>query len=297
MEKRVDIKTGFSCNNNCIFCVQAHNKFKGNRPFDDLKRDMEDCRERCNDIVLTGGEVTIRKDFLDIVRLAKSLGYDSVQVQTNGRMFSSMDFCRKSLAAGASEFAISIHGHDAELHDSLTRAPGSFSQTIKGIRNLKRLGAKVLTNTVVVKQNMGQVPDIANLLVRLKVNQFQLAFVHPMGNALENFGLVVPKISEAAEFIKKGIMAGISNGISVMAEAVPYCLMGGYEPYVSESHIPETEVRGLKQQNTDDFTSQRRHEGKVKFDKCTACRHYNTCEGPWREYPEVMGEEEFNPVK
>ena len=36
--KRVDIKTGFLCNNNCYFCVQAQNKCSGNRSLDEIKK-------------------------------------------------------------------------------------------------------------------------------------------------------------------------------------------------------------------------------------------------------------------
>jgi cyclic pyranopterin phosphate synthase len=293
MEKRVDIKTGFICNNNCRFCVQADNKCKGNRSFEEIKRDLEDCKSRCGGVVLTGGEVTIRKDFFDIVEYAKSLGYETIQIQTNGRMFASLDFCKKAIKTGAAEFSPALHGCCAEQHDALTRSPGSFSQTVKGIKNLKSLGQRILTNTVVVKQNYRNLPDIAKLLVNLDVDQFQFAFVHPMGNALKNFDETVPRISEAAPYIHKGLQIGIDAGKRVMAEAMPYCQMEGYEDYIAEKVIPETEVRGKEHQNTDSFTKQRQTEGKTKFPQCDECKYDSICEGPWKEYPAKMGGEEF----
>ena len=297
MEKRVDIKTGFSCNNNCLFCVQADNKYKGNRPLEDIKKDLEDSRERCEGVVLTGGEVTIRKDFFEIVEYAKSLGYKTIQIQTNGRMFSSLDFCKKTISAGATEFSPSIHGYCSEQHDFLTRADGSFNQTVKGIKNLKFLGQYVLTNTVVVKPNYRNLPDIARLLVKLGVDQFQLAFVHPMGNAWKNFDSMVPLISLAAPYIHKGLQIGINAGKQVMAEAMPYCQMEGYEKYVAEKVIPETEIRGQKYQNTNNFTKQRQTDGKSKFQQCIDCKYNSICEGPWKEYPEKRGNDEFNALK
>lgn len=47
--KRVDIKTGFICNNNCLFCVQADNKCTGNRTFEEIKKDLEECRKRLSE--------------------------------------------------------------------------------------------------------------------------------------------------------------------------------------------------------------------------------------------------------
>lgn len=290
--KRVDIKTGFICNNNCLFCVQADNKCKGNRSFEEIKADLDECRKRCDGVVLTGGEVTIRKDFFDLIRLAKELGYKTIQIQTNGRMFASLEFCKKTIEAGATEFSPALHGYCKEQHDYLTRSV-SFMQTVKGIKNLKSLGQYVLTNTVVVKSNYRNIPQIARLLVKLGVDQFQFAFVHPMGNALKNADSVVPRISLAAPYIHKGLLIGLSAGKQVMAEAIPYCHMKGYEQFVSENYIPETEVRGKKHQNVDNFTFQRRTYGKSKFAQCRKCKYDRICEGPWKEYPEIFGSDEF----
>lgn len=295
--RRVDIKTGFLCNNNCLFCVQALNKCKGNRSFEEIKKDLVESKERCDGVVLTGGEVTIRKDFLEIIKLAKELGYKVIQIQSNGRMFSSLEFCKKTIGAGATEFSPALHGYCAEQHDFLTRAPGSFNQVVKGILNLKALGAYVLTNTVVCKSNYQNIPDIAKLLIRLNVDQYQFAFVHGMGNAWENFDSVVPIMSQAAPYIHKGLELGSRAGKIVMAEAMPYCLMQGYEDFIAEKVMPETEIRGKSFQNTNDFKQQRTVDGKAKFPQCKECDYDSVCEGPWNDYPKKKGDSEFKPIK
>jgi len=295
--KRVDIKTGFVCNNNCLFCVQADNKCKGNRSFEEIKADLEGSKERCSEVVLTGGEVTIRDDFFEVVKLAKELGYKNIQIQSNGRMFSSLDFCRNAMDAGATSFALALHGYSSEQHDGLTKASGSFKQTVQAIKNLKSLGGDVLMNTVVVKQNYKDLEKIAELFVSLGVDQFQFAFVHAMGNAWKNYDEVVPKMSDVKGYLHKGLQIGIDAGKRVMAEAMPYCMMKGYENYVSEKFIPDSEIRGLKFQNTNDFTFLRRNHGKIKFSQCKGCKFDQVCEGPWKDYSEKMGEEEFEAVK
>lgn len=295
--KRVDIKTGFVCNNNCRFCAQADNKPSGNRSFEDIKKDLEDSRKRCTGVVLTGGEVTIRNDFFEIIKLTKNLGYEIIQVQTNGRMFSSSAFCKTAISLGVTEVGPALHGYFEEQHDYLTRAPGSFRQTVQGIKNLKSLGMPVLTNTVVVKQNYKDLPQIAELLVELDVDQFQFAFVHPMGNAWANFKEIVPSMSQARPYLHKGLQVGVDAGKTVMTEAVPYCLMEGYETYIAERIMPETEVKGIAYQNIEDFTNQRKIYGKTKFPQCKNCKYDSICEGPWKEYPEKRGNKEFIPVK
>ena len=293
--KRVDIKTGFVCNNKCLFCVQADNRLTGNRSFEEIKKNLEEVKDKCTGVVLTGGEVTIRTDFLEVVKYAKKLGYETIQIQSNGRMFSSIDFCKKTIEAGATEFAPALHGYTAEQHDYLTNAK-SFNQTLKGIYNLKSLGAKVIMNTVILKPNYKDLPKIANLLCNLKVDQFQLAFVHAIGNAWDNYEEMVPKMSETVPYIKEAIDIGIKNNIFVMVEAVPFCLMEGYEKHISENYIPETVIRGVDFQNTDDYKNQRMSSGKKKFPQCKNCKYDQICEGVWKEYPEKFGEKEFIPV-
>tara|TARA_Y100000310_G_scaffold335298_1_gene416939 strand:- start:530 stop:1420 length:891 start_codon:yes stop_codon:yes gene_type:complete len=296
MQKRVDIKTGFGCNSNCKFCVQAHKKKLGNRSTEDIKKDLEESRKNCSEVVLTGGEVTIRKDIFELVSYAKKLGFERIQIQSNARMLSYKDFCVKLIEAGANEFAPAIHGHIPELHDYLTSAKGSFKQVVQAIKNLKEFNQYVITNTVVVKPNYKYLPEIAELLVSLKVDQYQFAFPHAVGNALTNFAQMIPRVSLAAPYMHKGLQIGIDNGIKVMAEAMPYCVMEGYENCVSEIYIPEGEVRDIDTV-TLDWGEARKNHGKMKFQQCKKCKYDKVCEGSWKEYPERMGSEEFRPVK
>lgn len=293
--KRVDLKTGFLCNNNCLFCVQADKKKLGNRPTEDIKKDLKEARRTCEEVVLTGGEVTIRNDLLEIVRYAKKLGYTRIQLQSNARMLAYKSLCEDVIKAGANEFSPALHGHTPEIHDYLTQSKGSFSQTVQAIKNLKQLNQYVITNSVVAKANYRYLPDLARLFVKLKVDQFQFAFPHAMGNAEKNFEQVIPFVSLAAPYIHKGLQIGIDAGISVMAEAMPFCVMKGYEKYTSERFIPHSEIRDIDG-FVDDFGSVRKNMGKMKFPKCEKCRYDKICEGPWREYPEKRGSEEFQPV-
>ena len=300
MSRRLDLKVGFSCNNNCIFCAQAHKRHLGDRSTEELKKDLESALENgCTEVVFTGGEPTIRKDIFELVAYAKDLGYKLIQIQTNGRMFYYKKFVEKIIRVGATEFSPAIHGYNSKIHESQTRAPGSFKQTITGIKNLKELGQYVITNSVITKINYKTLPQLARLLIDLKVDQFQFAFVHPCGNAWKNFDIVVPRKTEVAPFIHKALDiakdAGYKPG-QVMVEAFPFCFMQGYESFCSELYIPKEEVRDpemvIKQ-----FENWRIQIGKKKFPQCKNCKFELICEGPWKEYPERFGSEEFKPVK
>ena len=295
MGRRVDLKTGYDCNSNCVFCVIGDQLFTGNRPLAECVEELELSRATCDAVVFTGAEVTIRPDFLELVGHARRLGYRHIQIQTNGRMFAYADFCKKTILAGANEFSPSIHGHTAKLHDGLTRAPGSFDQIVRAIRNLRALGQRIITNTVATKQNQAHLPALARLLVELRVDQFQIAFPHPTGHAATYFNGVIPRMQALSPHVRAALQVGLDAGVSCMAEAMPYCQLPGYEAQVAELHIPPTEIvyDGFV---VPDYHRDRMERGKTRFVQCATCRFEPICEGPWREYPEELGSDEFQPV-
>ena len=295
--KRLDLKVGYACSNDCKFCVVADKRKYGNKSTEEIKRELKSSfDEGRREVVLTGGEVTIRKDIFDIISCAKEIGYCNIQIQTNGRRFSSFDFAKKMVLSGMTEFAPALHGPNAKIHDELTQRKGSWRQTVLGIHNVKqRLKIRTVANTVITKTNYKHLPQIASLMVKLQVDQFQFAFVHILGNAHKYHKAIVPRISEAAPYIKRALDIGIKAGRRVFAEAVPFCLMRGYENYLSENIIPPTQIKEVGWQ-IDDFETVRRNESKKKFVQCVECACFAACEGPWKEYPELFGEKEFQPV-
>lgn len=294
---RVDLKIGFRCNNLCAFCVQGDKRERfGPKTLEEIEAALKEGRAKgAKGVVLTGGEPTIHETFLDTLRLAKGLGYSTVQVQTNGRRFCYPDFCRAAVEAGATEVSPALHGSTAALHEFLTGGKGSFAQTVTGIRNLKEMGVFVLTNTVITRANYRDLPGLARLFVKLGVDQFQFAFVHVVGSAGKNASWLVPRKVLVEPWVKKALDVGIASGRTVMTEAIPYCRMRGYEAYVAERIIPETTVYDAEIV-IESYSTTRREEGKAKGPRCKECVHAKVCEGPWKEYPELYGWDEFVPV-
>ncbi|MBI5630751.1 MAG: radical SAM protein [Elusimicrobia bacterium] len=295
--ERADLKVGFRCNNFCKFCVQGDKReILPAKTREELLACLEEGRRaQARGVVVTGGEPTLHPHILEIVRAARDQGYETIQIQSNGRTFCYEKFCVSLIEAGATEFSPSLHGSRPEIHDFLTGSPGSFLQTVAGIRNLKRLGQKVLANTVITKPNYRDLPDIARLLVSLGADQFQFAFIHVSGRAAKNQDWLVPRKAVVEPWVKRGLDIGIQAGKVVMTEAIPFCLMRGYEEHVAESVIPDTmifDAAGV----VPDYTASRRREGKAKGPVCADCAYERRCEGPWREYPEAFGWEEFAPA-
>ena len=294
---RVDIKIGYQCNNKCAFCVQGDKRTY--LPTKDLRVITDSLEEAFakgqREVVITGGEPTVHPKFLEIVKVARKIGFERIQIQTNGRTFSSMPLCLKTIAAGANEFSPALHGPTAEIHDELICAPGGFVQVVRAIKNLKKLKQYVLTNTVITSDNYKQLPELAELFVKLNVDQFQFAFVHILGTADKNKEWLVPKKSEIMPYVKKALDIGLAAGKKVTTEAIPYCMMQGYAQCIAEEFIPETRIYDVD--TIEDYGDYRKNNGKVKFSQCKGCKYNEKCEGPWKEYVELFGDSEFVAIK
>ncbi|HCC47584.1 MAG TPA: hypothetical protein DEQ38_05645 [Elusimicrobia bacterium] len=296
--KRIDLKIGFNCNNFCDFCAQGGKRSRvGRKSFAEIKKTLARARkEGATGAVFTGGEPTLHPDLLASVRAARGMGYESVQIQTNGRRFAYYDYCLELKKAGVTEMGPSLHGSKAEIHEALTRAPGSFKEVVQGILNCKKLGMYVLTNSVITSVNYKDLPELARLLVHLKVNQFQFAYVHLVGSAWDNRKTLAPKKTAVMPYLRRALAVGLKSGTACYTEAIPFCLMKGYEQCVAESVIPEGPVADADFY-IENYGDYRRGEGKAKRPECRPCRWFAACEGPWREYPGLYGWDEFKPVK
>lgn len=293
--RRADLKVGFGCNNRCVFCAQGEKRARCRAlSFEELLRRLRVGRLGADALVLTGGEPTLHKRILDIARAARAFGFKQIQLQTNGRLLAYPRVLRALVDAGITEISPSLHGPDAALHDALTRAPGSFGETTAGIENALALGLPLVTNTVVVRDNVGVLPAIVKLLGELGVRQAQLAFVHPVGTALARFDEVVARLADLPSALSLARAAARERSMRLVTEAVPRCFLRGMQELAVESSIPETTVLDLD--TSLDYSRWRRAQGKVHGPPCEGCAARMQCEGPWREYPERLGWSEFRPL-
>ena len=142
---------------------------------------------------------------------------------------------------------------------------------------------------------MHNLPDLTRLLHNVGVPLIQFAFPHIVGNAARNADNLIPRKTELAPFIHKSIAWGTERGIKFIVEAMPYCLMRGYECSIAEQYTPKTSVWQAGE-FIEDFNSIRKTSGKAKGPQCIHCGFNSVCEGPWREYCDLFGWEEFKPI-
>jgi MoaA/NifB/PqqE/SkfB family radical SAM enzyme len=293
--------TGFSCNSRCHFCIDLNKRDLPDKSTRQIVEELVRARgEGVDYLELIGGETTIRRDFIPLVRAARRLGFKDVVVVTNGRMLAYPDFARATVEAGVTDLVFSIHGPDAELHDLLTYAPGSFDELLKGVENVRALGLKrVFGNCTVVKQNMRRLPEIGELFLRLDIRHVEFIFVDPTyGGAYTNYEGLVPRISEAAPYMRRTLDLGRQAGTrDWVVRYVPLCHFDGYLDQISE--IREVETFRTRHWApdfvNDDVGGSRRVAGRAKPERCQGCSLFDRCEGIWVEYLKREGDAELSP--
>ena len=300
---KIVLFTGYACNNNCAFCIDADKRGLPQKTTGELLAEVLRAAKKGADILeIIGGEATIRPDFSSVVAAAKKLGIKEVACATNGRVFADPAAAKKIVAAGIDSLIFSVHGPDARTHDALTRSPGSFAQLKKGLANLKALGFRSINgNTTVVKRNMAALPRLAAFYVRHGVRNVEYIFVDPnYGGAKNEFETLVPRISAAAPHMRAALAVGRRAGMDQWkARYVPLCHFTGCLDQISELNEKKlflTEHWAPDFKNTDAIGS-RAEVARAKTARCRGCALYRACEGIWVEYLKRFGDGELKPVK
>ena len=294
--------TGFSCNSHCHFCIDLNKRDLPDKSTGKILEELVRAKaEGVEYLELIGGETTIRRDFLPVVRAAKKLGFKDIVVVTNGRMLAYPEFARETVAAGVTDLVFSIHGPDAKLHDELTYAPGSFDELLRGVANARAAGLeRIFGNCTVVKQNMRRLPEIAELFLRLGIHHVEFIFVDPSyGGAYTNFHGLVPRVSEAAPFMREALEVGRRGGTrDFVVRYVPLCHFPDHLDQVSElREVATFRTRHWAPDFTnDDVGAGRVAAGRAKTERCAGCSLFDRCEGLWNEYLRRVGDEELSPV-
>jgi len=300
---KIVLFTGYACSNRCLFCVDADKRRLPERTTPELLSLIYAAKKKGADVLeIIGGESTIRPDFTALVRAAKEIGIAEVVCATNGRVFADMAMAKAIVGAGIDALIFSIHGPTARIHDALTASPGSFSELMKGLDNLKKLRfRRVGGNTTVVKGNMRALPALAELYVKLGTRNVEYIFVDPnYGGARNDFAALVPKISAAAPFMKKALNTGLAAGFDQWkVRYVPICHFLGYEAQISEMNervLFSTEHWAPDFKNTDAIGS-RSVVGRRRTAACKGCARLNVCEGLWVEYLKRYGDRELKAIR
>lgn len=320
----LELRIGYGCNNNCRYCPVAQKRHLGDRTTEECKKILRENRKERNLLVISGGEPTIRGDLFDLIAYARDLDYQWIQLKTNGRMFSQKDFAQKVIdlikkhpvsdeqrqmghfqgynfgGLDIFEFYISLLALNSELHDFITGVPGSFNETIRGIKNLLDLNQAVAINIIITKLNYRYLPEIVKYLDNLRLKYIELSFIEPEGNALVNFNWIVPRLNEIESYFPRLSMNFTRDRKSCkkLIKSVPLCCLQENKVLSAEWFYPYDRHTMYKLIDFDNSTTYYEEQTRknIKKKECRYCIYEPICYGFNKNYVERFGLDELRPI-
>jgi len=169
MEASIDLT--YRCNNNCRHCwlrISTNAREKEDElSFDEIKGIVDNARNLgCRHWSISGGEPMLRPDFPDIFDYItnKSISYS---LNTNGTLITPKI---AQILKSKGNKMVALYGATADVHDRVTRNPGSFDAVMRGFAYLKEAGAGFVVQIIPMRDNFHQYEKMIELAKSLSNN-------------------------------------------------------------------------------------------------------------------------------
>lgn len=109
-------------------------------------------------LALSGGEMMLRRDWLDVARHGRALGFD-LRLLTNASLVTAP--VADEIAALYATVEVSLYSLDATVFESVTGVPGSLARVLAAIDLLLRRGVDLLVKVPVMTLNAASAAGVA----------------------------------------------------------------------------------------------------------------------------------------
>ena len=155
------------CQLRCVHCYLGDERYIPPAPAGELPTpfwiDLLDqmAEAGCLNLLMSGGEVFLRRDFAEVYEHAIRLGM-LVTVFTNGAMVDD-DLVTLFAEWPPQLVEVSLYGATAEVYDRVTGMPGSHARCMRGVDALQAAGVPVGLKTVILRDNHHEVPRMRQM--------------------------------------------------------------------------------------------------------------------------------------
>jgi AdoMet-dependent heme synthase len=202
----VQLDLTYRCNERCIHCYLDHQDH-GEMTTAEIK-DLLDQMADAGVFYLTisGGEILMRRDFFEILEYARKRTF-CIKLKTNGILIRKKE-AERIKALGVESVQISIYSHVPEVHDAITKLPGSLAHSIEAIRRLRAHGIHVIMANVLMLQNASDYAGVKALAAELDAQFIMDPTITPRMDG--DRSILTLNVDEAAlrEVFRNGALVG-----------------------------------------------------------------------------------------
>lgn len=221
----VHLDVTYRCNERCDHCYLDHDD-KGELTTTEIFGVLDQMAEAgVLFLTLSGGEPFLRRDLFNIIEHARRLMF-SVKLKTNAVMIREEE-ARRLRALGIEQVQISVYSHRAEVHDAITRLPGSLKRTLAAIRLLKSHGLKVTVANVLMRDNLLDGTAVQKLARDLGANYTLDPTITPMMDGDTSVLRLRIATDDLAQVFRNPDLVGDVDGFCAPPRAADEELMGG----------------------------------------------------------------------
>jgi len=171
------------CNLQCVHCYadsSPHVPLVQAMCLDDWKEAISQAHILgCRNLQFIGGEPTLHPGLCDLILYAHSLGFQFIEVFTNGTALTPR--LREVIKRCHVNLAFSVYSLDPVVHDSVTLRGGSQHKTLAGVRWALEAGLPVRAAIIDVGLNSSSVADTQSFLQRLGVTSIGIDRLRGIG--------------------------------------------------------------------------------------------------------------------
>ena len=211
------IHTNNSCNLACTHCLV--NSGPGETPglaAGALRRVVDEALALGVDrFYMTGGEPFLRPDFYDLARRITGDQGGELIVLTNATLFSGPRGRElPTLSREKVKFQVSVDGASAATNDPI-RGAGTFEKALEGVRHLAHLGFDVSLTTVVTRENLRELPELARIAARSGARSQHLMWSHRRGRAAASDNGFFPELPDMLIGVLRSADEAARRGIAL----------------------------------------------------------------------------------
>lgn len=290
----VQLDVTYRCNERCVHCYLDHDDH-GEMTTAEIRNVLDELADAgVFFLTVSGGEVFMRRDFLDIIEYARSLMF-CVKIKTNAFMIGAKE-AERLRDLMVQDVQVSIYSHRPEVHDAITLLPGSLKRSIAGIRRLRSHGISVTVANVLMLQNLSDHDGVITLAKELGATYVIDPTITPMmdgDRSIIRLGLGVPQLRDV--FRDPGMVGDVDEFCAVATpknddhlEDLP-CSAGHTACYISpygdvfpcvQFPLPSGNVRRQRFMDIWRYSGELNEVRSIKvrdLPVCSGCGHSSTC--------------------